>query len=132
MEITKLQTDHRVPQSMGATDASAWCLSMQQPQQREKVARLFRLFSSARRQPGLTSDEVLIFFAIGYLSLSMSKNVVLMRSVRFSDVAVALGIPKETVRRKTMRLTDLDYVSVCRSGISVKKFEVWCRMFECA
>jgi hypothetical protein len=131
MNITKLQTGTGLAlSSETALAIPSWYLSMQQPQQREKIAHLLRLFSSARKHPGLTSDEVLVFFAIGYLSLSMSKNVILMRSVRFVDVASALGIPKETVRRKTMRLVDIDYVSASRNGIAIKQFDVWFRMFE--
>lgn len=53
---------------------------------------LLRLFSSARERPGLISDEVLIFFAVSYLSVSASIDVVLLRSVRLTDVALTLDV----------------------------------------
>lgn len=118
-------------QASGAILAEpTWRVSALFPQKRDKIAQLFKLFSSARKRSGLSSDEVLIFFAIGYLGVSVSNNIVTVRSVRFADVALTLGIPKETVRRKTIRLADLDYVSVSKHGISIKHYDAFCRMFE--
>jgi hypothetical protein len=111
-------------------DPPTYRLSMQLPQMRESVAQLLKLFTSARKRPGLAPDEVLIFFAIGYLSLSVSEGVVFMRSVRLADVATLLGMAKESVRRKTLRLADVDYVSTSRDGILMKRLDIWCRMFE--
>ncbi len=115
--------------NLGGADPPAY-LTTQLPQKRERIAQLLKLFSSARRRPGLTPDEVLIFFAMGYLGLSVSNDVVVMRSVRIVDVAVSLGMAKETVRRKAMRLADIEYVSITRDGILIKRFDIWCHMFE--
>lgn len=97
---------------------------------RERIVQLLRLFSSARKRLGLTPDEVLIFFAIGYLSTSVSKDLIVMSPISYSDIALLLGIPKETVRRKTMRLVNLEYVGSTSKGIFVKHLETWCQMFE--
>jgi hypothetical protein len=96
----------------------------------ELVARFLRGFSSARKRSGLTADEVLIFFAIGHLSASALRDIVLVRPVKLVDVAVMLNIPKETVRRKSMRLVDIDYVSMSREGVRIRQLDVWIRMFE--
>ena len=108
-------------------------VSSQQTQvlhRRERIVQLLRLFSSARKRLGLTPDEVLIFFAIGYLSTSVSKDLIVMSPISYSDIALLLGIPKETVRRKTMRLVDIKYVGSTSKGIFVKHLETWCQMFE--
>ncbi|MEH2613105.1 hypothetical protein [Bradyrhizobium sp. AZCC 1693] len=115
---------------LGGADPPTYRLSIQLPQKRERIAQLLKLFSSARRRPGLTPDEVLVFFAMGYLSLSVSNDVILMRSVRLVDVAASLGMAQETVRRKAMRLADVEYVSITRDGILIKRFDMWCQMFE--
>src|SRR5882724_11233271 len=83
---------------------------------REKIGQIFRLFSSGRKRLGLTPDEILIFFAIGYLSASMSDNLIMMNPISYADVALLLGIPKETVRRKTIRLVDIEYVGATSKG----------------
>jgi hypothetical protein len=98
--------------------------------EREKIARFLRMFSSPRKRLGLTPDEILIFFAIGYLSTSVSNDLIQMTPISYADVALLLGIPKETVRRKTIRLVDIDYVRCSSKGIFVKQLEIWCQMLE--
>lgn len=97
---------------------------------REKVAQFLGMFSSNRRRAGLTSDETLVFLAIGYLSASASKNHLMMKPVSYSEVAALLAMPKETARRKSIRLLDLDYVENTPKGIIVKRLDAWCQMFE--
>jgi hypothetical protein len=41
-----------------------------------------------------------------------------------------LGIPKETVRRKTIRLVDIEYVGATSKGIFIRELANWCQMFE--
>jgi hypothetical protein len=131
MKRTRLQTDFEIQRRTELASATqSERVSMQLPHEREKVAQLLRLFSSARKRPGLSSDEVLIFIAIGYLSMSVSKDIVLMRAVKLLDISRMLGIPKETVRRKTVRLVDVDYVSISRNGVFIKEIEMWCRMLD--
>jgi hypothetical protein len=99
-------------------------------QNREKIARLLRLFSSPRKRLGLTPDELLIFFAIGYLSTTMLNGAIHVIPIGMIDVSGLLGIPKETVRRKTMRLVDLEYVGSTPKGVFIKEVRVWCQMLE--
>ncbi|WP_426409680.1 hypothetical protein [Bradyrhizobium ganzhouense] len=99
-------------------------------QNREKIARLLRLFSSPRKRLGLTPDELLIFFAIGYLGTRITGSTIQVIPIGIIDVSALLGIPKETVRRKTIRLVDLDYVQTTPKGVLVKEIKVWCQMLE--
>jgi hypothetical protein len=97
-------------------------------QDRDKIGRLLRLFSSPRRRFGLTPDELLIFFAIGYRGTTMTHGAVQVTPISLIEVSSLLGIPKETVRRKTARLADLDYVICTPKGVVVKEVKLWCDM----
>jgi hypothetical protein len=97
---------------------------------REKIARLLRMFSSPRKRLGLTPDEVLIFFAIGYLGTTIVNGAIYVSPVGMTGVSSLLGIPKETVRRKTMRLVDIDYVESTPKGVFVKDVKIWCQMLQ--
>jgi hypothetical protein len=99
-------------------------------QNRDKIARLLRAFSSPRKRLGLTPDELLIFFAIGYLSTTISNGAIHVLPIGMIDVSSLLGIPKETVRRKTLRLVDLEHVGSTPKGVFVKETRVWCQMLE--
>lgn len=104
-------------------DASALC-------QRDKIAQIIGVFSSARKRSVLTADEVVIFLAIGHLSVSVINDVIVTRPVGLAEVALLLGIPKETVRRKMLRLAVVEYVGCSPKGIAITKLDTWCRMFE--
>ena len=97
---------------------------------RKKIGQILHLFCSGRRRLGLTPDEILIFFAIGYLSASTSDNLIIMNPTSYAEVALLLGIPRETVRRKTIRLVDLEYVGATSKGIFIRELDNWCQMFE--
>ncbi|WP_315756819.1 MULTISPECIES: hypothetical protein [unclassified Bradyrhizobium] len=97
-------------------------------QNRERIARLLRLFSSPRKRKGLRPEELLIFFAIGYLGIRISNCTVQIIPIGMVEVAALLGIPKESVRRKVMRLVELDYVITTPKGVFVKDVRVWCQM----
>ena len=99
-------------------------------QNREKVARLLRLFSSPRKRIGLTPDELLIFIAIGYLGTRIANGAIQIIPVGIVDVSSLLGIPRETVRRKAVRLADLDYIQNTSKGILIREIKVWCQMLE--
>ena len=99
-------------------------------QNREKVARLLRLFSSPRKRLGLTPDELLIFVAIGYLGTRVANGAIQMMPIGVIDISSLLGIPRETVRRKAIRLAGLDYILNTPKGILIKEITVWCQMLE--
>ncbi|MGY8635419.1 helix-turn-helix domain-containing protein [Bradyrhizobium sp. 14AA] len=97
---------------------------------REKVARLLRVFTSPRKRLGLTPDELLIFFAIGYLGTRTTTAAIQVIPINIIEVSALLGIPKETVRRKITRLAALEYVESTSKGIHIKEATVWWRMLE--
>ncbi|MBR0828567.1 hypothetical protein JQ596_23815 [Bradyrhizobium manausense] len=99
-------------------------------QNRNRIGKLLRVFSSPRKRLGLTPDELLVFFAIGYLSTTISNGAIQITPIGLVDVSVLLGIPKETVRRKTARLAGLDYVSCTPKGVLVKDVKFWCETLE--
>jgi hypothetical protein len=96
-----------------------------------RAAKLIRLFSSARKRPALTTDELLVFLAVGHLNVSMTGgDVIVIRPISLTEIAKLLGMPKETVRRKTTRLVDIEYVESTTKGIVIRQLSDWCRMLE--
>jgi len=99
-------------------------------EKRERIARLLRAFSSPRKRLGLTPDELLIFFAIGYLGTTTVSGAIQVSPIGMTDISSLLGIPKETVRRKIIRLVDLNYVESTPKGVFVRDIKIWCQMLE--
>ncbi|MEY9538045.1 hypothetical protein ABIE85_001105 [Bradyrhizobium diazoefficiens] len=99
-------------------------------QNRERIARLLRTFSSPRKRLGLTPDELLIFFAIGYLGTTLTNGAIQKMPIGLIDVSTLLGIPKETVRRKAMRLVDIEYLESTPKGLFVKEIKMWRQLLE--
>ncbi len=117
-----------MPLNEPALDDSSWpAHALRNP---DKVARLLRLFSSPRKRFGLTPDEVLIFLAIGFLCTKASNGVIQITAVSLVSVSALLGIPKETIRRKTARLAQRHYVSCSSKGVLIKEVKLWCEMLE--
>jgi hypothetical protein len=111
--------------------SSTWCGQRVKALQSNNAAKLIRLFSSARKRPALKADELLIFMAIGYLNVSVTgSEVIVIRPVSLIEVARLLGIPKETVRRKTTRLVDIEYLECTSKGIVIRQLGCWCRLLE--
>lgn len=99
-------------------------------QNRDRIGKLLRLFSSPRKRFGLTPDELLIFFAVGYLCTTISNGAIQITPIGLIDVSMLLGIPKETVRRKAAKLAGLEYVSCTPKGVLIKEVRIWCDMLE--
>lgn len=100
-------------------------------QNRDKVARVLRSFASPRKRLGLTSDELLIFFAVGYLCAKVSPGGHLqVTPVGLVDVSALLGIPKETIRRKIRRLAALEYVSCGPKGVLIDEIGLWGELLD--
>lgn len=99
-------------------------------QNRDRIGKLLRLFSSPRKRFGLAPDELLIFFAIGYLCTTVSNGAIQITPIGLIDVSTLLGIPKETVRRKAAKLVGLEYVSCTPKGVLIKEVRIWCDMLE--
>jgi hypothetical protein len=96
----------------------------------QRVGKVLRAFGEARREGRLTSDEVLIFLALGRLSQSANSRGVSLRPVTCLDLAEALNIPKETVRRKVARLIELQFAEATTRGVLIQNQVEWRRLAE--
>lgn len=82
-------------------------------------------FGSARLKRGLTADEVLIFLAAGQLSFVAGEPVQAAKPVTYVAISHLLSIPKETVRRKALRLIEFGMVESTPNGIMVAGLDNW-------
>lgn len=90
-----------------------------------KVDRMLSAFGSARLRRGLTADELLIFLAAGHLSLTPEEQAQTAKPVTYVAISYLLSIPKETVRRKALRLIELGMVECTPQGITVADLNSW-------
>ena len=90
-----------------------------------KVNQMLSAFGSARSRRGLTADEVLIFLAAGQLSIMPEDQSQPARPVTYIAISYLLNIPKETVRRKALRLIELGLVESTSQGITVTDVNSW-------
>jgi hypothetical protein len=84
-----------------------------------KVNQMLSAFGTARSRRGLTADEVLIFLAAGQLSIVPEDQAHTAKPVTYVSISYLLNIPKETVRRKALRLIELGLVESTSHGITV-------------
>ncbi len=96
--------------------------------QSRDMGRVLRYLGAARGNYGLTADQVLIFMAIGHLGLNASTRTITLRPVSYVEASGLLAIPKETVRRKSQRLLDLDLLRMTTTGLVVTSPEAWLAM----
>jgi hypothetical protein len=94
------------------------------------MGKVLRAFGLARVADRMTSDEVLIFLALGHLGLTANSRGVVIRPVTCLDLAEMLHIPKETVRRKVARLADMQLAEATTRGVLIKNQDEWRRLAE--
>lgn len=90
-----------------------------------RINQMLSVFGSARLRRGLTADELLIFLAAGQLSFVPEAPVQTAKPVTYVAISYLLGIPKETVRRKALRLIELGLVECTPPGITVADLAGW-------
>jgi hypothetical protein len=90
-----------------------------------KVNQMLSAFGTARSRRGLTADEVLIFLAAGQLSIVAEDQAHTAKPVTYISISYLLNIPKETVRRKALRLIELGLVESTSHGITVADVNSW-------
>lgn len=88
------------------------------------LARILGAASAARRLR-MNIEDAFIFLAVGHLGISRSYAGFAVKPIPCADIAQLLGIPKETVRRKALRLVTLGLVSKSGKGVIVAKIEEW-------
>ncbi len=97
------------------------------------ASRLFRVFNSLKSRHGIEFDEILIFFALGRLNYDPGQsNVMYVKPANIVSLAEFLDIPRETLRRKLVRLEEKDLVQRTSYGFVVKDMAVWRRLGEIA
>jgi len=96
----------------------------------QRVSKILRAFGEARGRGGMTSDEVLIFLAVGHMGQTVNSVGVLNRPVTCLDLGVMLCIPKETVRRKVTRLVELRLAKITRRGVLIQDNDEWHKLAE--
>lgn len=89
---------------------------------------LLEVLGEFRQSYGLSTDEALIFLALGQLSLSPSGAAFRSKPVTCSNLTEVLKIPRETVRRKAVHLVESELVSVGPRGFGVRNQEEWCSL----
>jgi CRP-like cAMP-binding protein len=90
----------------------------------KNLARILGVAGAARRLR-MSIDEAFIFMAIGHLGISLSRAGFAVKPISCADVAQLLGIPKETVRRKALRLVALGLISKNTKGLTIDKIDDW-------
>ena len=93
-----------------------------------RVGRFLGATRAARRFDGLTSEELLLFLAIGHLSLEASGNLPRLVPRTYLEIAEFLHIPRETARRKLGRLCDRGLGRIVPGGVVVGDVAAWMRL----
>jgi CRP-like cAMP-binding protein len=91
---------------------------------------LLRAVIAARAEDGLTSEDLVIYLAVGHLGVDGAGPIPRLTPRTFLDIAGFLGIPRETVRRKLGRLADRGFVEIGPGGVVVRDVAVWLRHVE--
>ena len=93
------------------------------------ATRLFRLMAVLRSRHGIELDEIVVYFAVGSLTFDPSQgSMVMLRPTNIASLSEFLGIPRETLRRKLLRLEEKELVQRSSSGFVVKDLAVWRRL----
>lgn len=97
------------------------------------AARIFKLMSSLKGRHGLEFDEILIFFALGRLNFDQQPgNLMFVKPANIVSISDFMEIPRETLRRKLLRLEEKDLVQRTSYGFVVKDVATWRRVGELA
>jgi hypothetical protein len=97
------------------------------------AAKIFKLLGSLRGHHGIDFDEVLIFIALGRLNFDQSPgNLIFVKPVNIVSLSDFMEIPRETLRRKLLRLEEKELVQRTSYGFVVKDLDSWKRISEIA
>jgi hypothetical protein len=95
------------------------------------TAKMFKLMSSLRGRYGMDFDEVLIFFALGRLNFDQAPgNLMFVKPANIVSLSEFMEIPRETLRRKLLRLEEKELVQRTSYGFVVKDLASWKRIAE--
>jgi DNA-binding MarR family transcriptional regulator len=95
------------------------------------AAKMFKLMSSLRARHGIEFDELLIFFALGRLNFDQQPgNLMFVKPANIVSLSDFMDIPRETLRRKLLRLEEKELVQRTSYGFVVKDLASWKRISE--
>ena len=94
------------------------------------IGKTLAFLGGARIESGLTAEQILIFMAIGHLGLVASARTITMRAVSCVEASALLAISRETIRRKSQRLLDLDLLRMTTTGLVVTSADTWLAMAQ--
>jgi hypothetical protein len=93
---------------------------------KRNIRGVLTVLDEYRTRFDLSCDDFVIYAAIGEANVTTgSDEVVVLRPTNIADVSYGLGIPKETVRRKVLRLIDRGLVKRNSNGIYVADLAGW-------
>ena len=91
---------------------------------------LLRAMAAARAEEGLAAEDLLIYLAIGHLGVDGSGPTPRLTPRTYLDIAAFLNVPRETVRRKVVRLADRGFTQIGPRGVVVRDVAEWLRHVE--
>jgi hypothetical protein len=95
------------------------------------ASRLFRLVASLRARHGVEIDEAIVYFAVGRLTLEPGQGaMIVVRPTNIASLAEFLAMPRETLRRKLIKLEERELVTRSSAGFTVRDVGVWRRLAE--
>ena len=96
------------------------------------ATRLYRLIASLRARHGVEIDEIMVYFAVGRLTFDPQQSMVMIRPTNIASLSEFLGVPRETLRRKLLRLEERELVQRTSAGFVVRDAAVWRRLADIA
>jgi ribosomal protein S14 len=89
-----------------------------------QLGAVIRTFGLLRRKFGLEAEELLIYLAAGFIGSNViSDTVTTERPVSFAEIVQLVGIPRETVRRKALKLEKSSHLTVTTSGVLIRDLD---------
>ncbi len=97
------------------------------------ASRFFRVLNSLKTRFGVEFDELIIFFGLGRLNFDPSQGpMMFVKPVNILSLSEFLIIPRETLRRKLLRLEEKGLVQRTSYGYVVKDIVSWRRIADVA
>lgn len=97
------------------------------------ASRFFRVINSLKIRFGVEFDEIIIFFGLGRLNFDPSQEQMMpVKPVNILSLSDFLIIPRETLRRKLLRLEEKELVMRTSYGYVVKDVASWRRLADVA
>ena len=95
------------------------------------ASRFFRVLNGLKARFGIDYDEIIIFFGLGRLNFAPSQGPrMCIKPVNSLTLSEFWVIPRETLRRKLLRLEEKELVQRTSYGYVVKDVAAWRHLAE--